>query len=62
MVGFGIVFYSIPIDLSEAIELHRFHAVLNAVMSQEKIDYDNVIITMEQLYGAGEMRGIELRI
>jgi hypothetical protein len=61
MVGFGIVFYSIPIDLSEAIELHRFHAVLNAVMSQETIGNNNVILTMEQLYGAGELRGIELR-
>ena len=60
----AIVGAVIPIDLSEGIDLETLHVVLSAAMSQEKIDvddHDDVAVATEQLYGAGELRGIEFR-
>jgi hypothetical protein len=60
----AIVAPLIPIDLSEGIDLDTLHDVLSAAMSQERIgvdDYDDVAEATEQLYGAGELRGIEFR-
>jgi hypothetical protein len=56
----AIIAYTLPIELSGVIDLLRLSDALSAAMSHEKPDDDDdVLVATQNLYGVGELRGVE---